>query len=80
MLSDRYPVSLSVTLVYCGQTVGWIKMAVDGCRTAGVGGWAAIADKVLLLKPITQVSASALTSVNDGDGDGDDIGDGDECL
>jgi len=32
MLSDRClsvlpcPVSLSVTLVYCGQTVGWIKM------------------------------------------------------
>jgi len=31
MLSDRcpvlsYPVCLSVTLVYCGQTVGWIKM------------------------------------------------------
>jgi len=25
MLSDRCPV-LSVTLVYCGQTVGWIKM------------------------------------------------------
>jgi len=33
MLSDSYPVCpvclsvcLSVTLVYCGQTVGWIKM------------------------------------------------------
>jgi len=32
MLSDRCPVSLSclsvldVTLVYCGETVGWIKM------------------------------------------------------
>jgi len=26
MLSDRRPVSISVTLVYCGQTVGWIKM------------------------------------------------------
>jgi len=29
MLSDRCPVCpvcLSVTLVYCGQTVGWIKM------------------------------------------------------
>jgi len=28
MLSERYPVCpvcLSVTLVYCGQTVGWIK-------------------------------------------------------
>jgi len=25
MLSDRCPV-LSVTLVYCGQTAGWIKM------------------------------------------------------
>ena len=25
-LSDRCPVCLSVTLVYCGQTVGWIKM------------------------------------------------------
>jgi len=26
MLSDRCPVSLFATLVYCGQTVGWIKM------------------------------------------------------
>jgi len=26
MLSDCCPVCLSVTLVYCGQTVGWIKM------------------------------------------------------
>jgi len=26
MLRDRCPVCLSVTLVYCGQTVGWIKM------------------------------------------------------
>ena len=26
MLSDCCPVRLSVTLVYCGQTVGWIKM------------------------------------------------------
>jgi len=26
ILSDRCPVSLSVTLVYCGQMVGWIKM------------------------------------------------------
>jgi len=26
MLSDRCPVCLSVTLVSCGQTVGWIKM------------------------------------------------------
>jgi len=26
MLWDRCPVCLSVTLVYCGQTVGWIKM------------------------------------------------------
>ena len=25
MLSDRCPVCLSVTLVYCGQTIGWIK-------------------------------------------------------
>jgi len=25
MLSDHCPVCLSVTLVYCGQTVGWIK-------------------------------------------------------
>ena len=25
MLLDRCPVCLSVTLVYCGQTVGWIK-------------------------------------------------------
>jgi len=27
MLWDRCPVCLSVTLVYCGQTVGWIKMS-----------------------------------------------------
>ena len=26
MLSDRFLTVLSVTLVYCGQTVGWIKM------------------------------------------------------
>jgi len=26
MLSDRCPVCLRATLVYCGQTVGWIKM------------------------------------------------------
>ena len=26
MLSDRFPVCLSVTLVYCGQTVEWIEM------------------------------------------------------
>jgi len=26
MLSDHCPVCLSVTLVYCSQTVGWIKM------------------------------------------------------
>ena len=26
MLSDRCLSALSVTLVYCGQTVGWIKM------------------------------------------------------
>jgi len=33
MLSDRCPVCLSVclsvTLVYCGQTVGWIKMKLS---------------------------------------------------
>ena len=28
MLWDRCPVCLSVTLVYCGQTVGWIKMTL----------------------------------------------------
>jgi len=26
MISDCCPVCLSVTLVYCGQTVGWIEM------------------------------------------------------
>ena len=26
LLCDRCPVCLSVTLVYCSQTVGWIKM------------------------------------------------------
>jgi len=32
MLSDRCPVCLSVlpvTLLYCGQTVGWIKMKLE---------------------------------------------------
>ena len=29
MLRDRWPVCLSVTLVYCGQTVGWIKMPLS---------------------------------------------------
>ena len=31
MLSDRCPVlsCLSVTLVYCGQMVGWLKMKLD---------------------------------------------------
>jgi len=30
MLSDRcLSVRLSVTLVYCGQTIGWIKMKLD---------------------------------------------------
>jgi len=34
-----YPVSLPVTLVYCGQTVGWIKMKLDtviGLRTSHI--------------------------------------------
>ena len=29
MLSDRCPVCLDVTLVYCGQTVRWIQMKLD---------------------------------------------------
>jgi len=29
MLSDRCLSGLSVTLVYCGQTVGWVKMKLD---------------------------------------------------
>ena len=37
MLSDRCPVlsCLSVTLVYCGQTVGWIKMKLG--MQVGIG-------------------------------------------
>jgi len=38
MLSDRCPVCLcclSVTLVYCGQTVGWIKMKLG--MEVGIG-------------------------------------------
>jgi len=38
MPPDRYPVCpvcLSVTLVYCGQTVGWIKMPLG--REVGLG-------------------------------------------
>jgi len=35
VLSDRCPVCLSVTLVYCGQTVGWIKMKL--CMKVGLG-------------------------------------------
>jgi len=43
MLSDRCPVclsvlsSLSVTLVYCGQTVGWIKMKLGTQLGLGPG-------------------------------------------
>jgi len=32
VLSDRCLSCLSVTLVYCGQTVGWIKMKLGGKR------------------------------------------------
>jgi len=35
MLSDSCLSILSVTLVYCGQTVGWIKMPLD--REVGLG-------------------------------------------
>ena len=35
MLRDRCPVCLSVTLVYCGQTVGWIKIRPLG-KEAGL--------------------------------------------
>ena len=35
MLWDRCPVCLSVTLVYCGQTAGWIKMTLG--REVGLG-------------------------------------------
>ena len=41
MLSDRClyvcPVCLSVTLVYCGQMVGWIKMKLGMCVGLGPG-------------------------------------------
>jgi len=36
MLSDRFPV-LSVTLVHCGQTVGWIKMKLGMLVGLGPG-------------------------------------------
>ena len=38
MLRDRYPVCLSVTLVYCGQMVGWIKMPLGTEVGLGPGG------------------------------------------
>ena len=37
-LQDRCPVCLSVTLVYCGQTVGWIKMPIGTEVGLGPGG------------------------------------------
>jgi len=37
MLRDRCPVCLSVTLVYCGQTVGWIKMPLVTMVDLGPG-------------------------------------------
>jgi len=37
MLSDSCPVCLSLTLVYCGQTVGWIKMKL-GMQVGGGAG------------------------------------------
>jgi len=37
MLSDRGPVCLSVTLVFCGQTVGWIKMKLGTDVCIGPG-------------------------------------------
>jgi len=47
--------------------------AVDGCRSAGFGGWSRIVDKVLVNKFIT---TSAPTCIGDGVGDGDEC---DEC-
>jgi len=35
MLRVRYPVCLSVMLVYCGQTVGWIRMPLG--KEVGLG-------------------------------------------
>ena len=37
MLSDRCLSCLSVTLVYCGQTVGWIKMPLSMEVGLGLG-------------------------------------------
>ena len=37
MLSDRCLSVLSVTLVYCGQTVGWIKMKLGNEVDLGPG-------------------------------------------
>ena len=47
--------------------------AVDGCRSAGFGGWSRMVDKVLVNKFIT---TSARTCIGDGVGDGDEC---DEC-
>ena len=37
MLRDRCLSDLSVTLVYCGQTVGWIKMPLGYRTEVGLG-------------------------------------------
>ena len=37
MLRDRCPACLSVTLVYCGQTVGWIKISLGTQVDLGTG-------------------------------------------
>jgi len=37
MLSDRCLSVLSVTLMYCGQTVGWIKMKLGMVVSLGPG-------------------------------------------
>ena len=37
MLSDRCLSILSVTLVYCGQTIGWIKMKLGKEVSLGPG-------------------------------------------
>jgi len=55
MLSDRYlsvlSICLSVTLVYCGQTVGWIKMKLG--MEVGLAPGQIVLDKNLALIPKT---------------------------
>ena len=57
MLSDCCPV-LSVTLVYCGQTVGWIKMPLNMEVSLGPGDIVLDGDPALPLQKAGQQSPS----------------------